>query len=204
MPLKVIGAGFARTGTDSMREALEILGFGPCHHMFEVMSNPVQMDRWRAFVKGADHSWEELFEGYASCTDLPSAHYWQELSKAYPDAPVIMNWRDPESWWPSYEALRAAADKLPHDPDSLLNTLIVPKVMRGLAHTKENAIGVLKDYYAAVQATIPPERLLVHKLGDGWAPLCKHLGVPVPDVPYPHRNTKGGLDEKLKTFGAKD
>ena len=148
MTLKVVGAGFARTGTDSMREALEILGFGPCHHMREVMIHPEQKRRWRAFVTGADFGWDELFEGYAACIDFPSAHYWRALAAAYPEAPVVMTWRDPQAWWPSLE------------------------------------------------------RLLVHRSADGWAPLCAHLGVPVPDRPYPHLNTSGQLQDNLKKWTA--
>ena len=103
MTLKVIGTGFGRTGTDSMREALDMLGFGPCHHMFEVNANEEQKRLWRAFVKGTPMPWNPLFEGYASCIDWPSAHYWPELVSAYPNARVILTWRSPESWWESFE-----------------------------------------------------------------------------------------------------
>lgn len=200
MPLKVVGAGFARTGTDSMRAALGILGFGPCHHMYEVMTHPEQKRRWRAFAGGADIGWEALFEGYASCIDLPSAHYWRELAAEYPEAPVILTWRDPEAWWPSLQALFAAAEALPDDPDSLTNTLIRPKVFGGLPITRDSAIAVLERYFADVQSGIPPGRLLVHRSADGWEPLCAHLGVPVPDVPYPRLNTSADLAENVGGF----
>ncbi len=84
----MIGAGFGRTGTDSMREALNILGFGPCHHMFEVTANPVQRQRWRAMVAGEAPDWEALFQGYASCIDVPAAWYWREITAVWPEAPV--------------------------------------------------------------------------------------------------------------------
>ena len=95
MVLRVIGTGFGRTGTDSMREALNILGFGPCHHMFEVNNDPEQKRLWRALAKGATPDWERLFAGYASCVDFPSAFYWRELLEAYPDAKAILTWRRP-------------------------------------------------------------------------------------------------------------
>ncbi|WP_233417160.1 sulfotransferase family protein [Halovulum marinum] len=203
MTLKVVGAGFARTGTDSMREALEILGFGPCHHMREVMIHPEQKRRWRAFVTGADFGWDELFEGYAACIDFPSAHYWRALAAAYPEAPVVMTWRDPQAWWPSLERLlAAAAAELPEEPDSLGHTLIEAQVFGGEPITRDRAIAVLERYYAEVRAGIPPERLLVHRSADGWAPLCAHLGVPVPDRPYPHLNTSGQLPDNLKKWTA--
>lgn len=102
MTLEVIGAGFGRTGTDSMREALNILGFGPCHHMFEVTENPLMKSRWRAFMDTDDRDWESLFEGYRSCVDWPSVHYWRDLITHYPQARVILTWRDADSWWKSY------------------------------------------------------------------------------------------------------
>jgi len=40
-----------------------------------------------------------------------------------------------------------------------------------------------------VRATVPPERLVDYTAGDGWEPLCKALGVPVPDAPFPHVNS---------------
>lgn len=180
-----------------MREALEILGFGPCHHMREVMSQSEQKRRWRAFAKGAQMSWEDLFEGYASCVDLPSAHYWRELAAAFPEAPVILTWRDPQEWWSSIETLFAVSAGLPEDPDALEHTLIRPKVFNGLDITRENAIATLERYFSEVQSGIPKGRLLVHRSADGWPPLCDHLGVPVPDVPYPHRNTSGKLEETV-------
>jgi hypothetical protein len=84
MTLRVIGAGFGRTGTDSLREALNLLGFGPCHHMFEVNAHEEQKRIWRAFVQGVSHGWDELFAGYDSCVDWPSVHYWRQLSLFYP------------------------------------------------------------------------------------------------------------------------
>ena len=103
MALQVIGTGFGRTGTDSMREALDILGFGPCHHMLEVIGNDHQKQLWRAVAKGAAPGWNELFTGYSSCVDWPSAHYWRDLVRVYPEARVILTNRSPESWWASFE-----------------------------------------------------------------------------------------------------
>ena len=188
MAIKVIGTGFGRTGTDSMREALAILGFGPCHHMSEVIANEEQKRLWRALANGAAPDWNALFGGYASCMDWPSAHYWRELIEIYPDARVILTWRSPESWWQSFEKTIAAAISQSQDQESLGICLISKQVFCGKAHDRAAAIALYEANVAAVMATVPPQRLLVHNLGDGWETLCAHLHVPVPDQPYPNRN----------------
>jgi hypothetical protein len=142
MPLEVIGSGFGRTGTASLKRALETLGFGPCHHMEEVMANPEQVTRWEAYVAGEPVRWDDVFDGYRSQVDWPGAHVWRELAQAYPDAKVIHSVRPEDAWWKSFSA-----------------------------------------------AALPPERLLVFDVTEGWEPLCAFLGVPVPDAPFPHVNS---------------
>ncbi|WP_281288630.1 sulfotransferase family protein [Mesorhizobium intechi] len=186
--IRVIGTGFGRTGTDSMREALTILGFGPCHHMYEVMANEDQKRLWRAVAQGAAPEWNRLFAGYASCVDWPSAHYWRELIDFYPDARVILTYRPPESWWASFEKTILAGISQSTDQESLGLALVSRQVFGGRAQDRAHAIAVYEANVRAVIATVPPDRLLVHNLGDGWEPLCLHLGVPVPDRLYPHRN----------------
>ncbi|TPI70797.1 sulfotransferase family protein [Mesorhizobium sp. B3-1-3] len=189
MSLKVIGTGFGRTGTDSMREALTMLGFGPCHHMSEVMAHEEQKALWRALAKGAAPDWGRLFAGYKSCVDWPSAHYWRELIEIYPQARVILTWRSPESWWESFEKTLLPAIAGSTDHDSLGISLVSKQVFDGRPQDRAHAIAIYRDNVEAVLNTVPAERLLVHKLGDGWAPLCAHLGIPVPDEPYPSRNS---------------
>ncbi|TGP20249.1 MULTISPECIES: sulfotransferase family protein [unclassified Mesorhizobium] len=198
MSIKVVGTGFGRTGTDSMREALTMLGFGPCHHMSEVMAHDEQKRLWRALAKGAAPDWDRLFAGYKSCVDWPSAHYWRELIAAYPHARVILTWRSPESWWESFAKtiLPAIADS--QDQESLGISLVSRKVFGGRADDRAHAIATYEANVEAVLDTVPAERLLVHKLGDGWEPLCAHLGVPVPAEPYPNRNTTKEFRTALK------
>jgi hypothetical protein len=188
MTLKVIGAGFGRTGTDSMREALNILGLGPCHHMYEVIANETQKQRWRALAQGAAPDWPSLFEGYKSCVDWPSVHYWRELVEAYPQARVVLTWRSPESWWASFEKTIVAGIANSTDPQSLGIALIAKQVFGGRMHDRAHAISVYEAHVQAVREAVPKDRLLVHELGDGWAPLCAHLRVAVPPVDYPSRN----------------
>jgi hypothetical protein len=189
MSLRVIGTGFGRTGTDSMREALTMLGFGPCHHMSEVMAHAQQKRLWRALAKGAASDWDRLFAGYKSCVDWPSAHYWRELIEAYPQARVILTWRSPESWWESFEKTLLPAFAGSTDQESLGIALVAKQVFGGRPQDRAHAIAVYEANVEAVLNTVPAERLLIHKLGDGWGPLCAHLGVPMPDEPYPARNT---------------
>ena len=189
MTLKVIGTGFGRTGTDSMREALTLLGFGPCHHMFEVLANEEQKRRWRALARGAPADWDRLFEGYASCVDWPSAFYWRDLIAVYPEAKVILTYRSAETWWESFEKTILVGIDKTSDPEALAHTLIASKVFGGRQRDRAHAIATYEANVKAVKETVPAQRLLVHNLGDGWAPLCAHLGVPAPDAPYPSRNT---------------
>ncbi|AZO39130.1 sulfotransferase family protein [Mesorhizobium sp. M2A.F.Ca.ET.037.01.1.1] len=189
MSLMVIGTGFGRTGTDSMREALTMLGFGPCHHMSEVMGHAKQKRLWRALARGEAPDWAQLFAGYKSCVDWPSAFYWRELIEAYPQARVILTWRSPESWWESFEKTLLPAIAGSTDQESLGIALVANQVFGGRPQDRAHAIAVYRDNVEAVLNTVPAERLLVHKLGDGWAPLCSHLGVPVPEESYPARNT---------------
>lgn len=200
MTLKVIGTGFGRTGTDSMREALDMLGFGPCHHMYEVMAHEEQKRLWRAFVKGTPTGWGELFDGYASCVDWPSAHYWPDLIKAYPEARVILTHRSPESWWASFEKTIVPGLRNSTDPASLGLALVRDQVFGGKPDDRGNAIARYEANVKAVMETVPKDRLLVHELGDGWEPLCAHLRVPVPSQPYPSRNAAG----EFKFEGRKD
>jgi len=203
MTLRVIGTGFGRTGTDSMREALTILGFGPCHHMFEINSKDEQRRLWRALAKGGKPEWERLFEGYQSCVDWPSAFYWRELIQVYPDAKVLLTYRAPESWWESFQKTILVGIKRmrERDPDSVVVTLIAEQVFGGRPDDKAHAIGAYRANVEEVLATVPPDRLLVHRLGDGWPMLSAHLGVAQPSERYPFRNTADDMRERFERAG---
>ncbi len=187
MALEVIGTGFGRTGTESIRFALEKLGFAPCHHMRQVYADDEQMRRWHeVIVGGGVPDWERLFEGYRAAVDWPSVQYWHVLIDAYPDAKVILTLRTAESWWKSYERTLARV-VAPLPPDDLARRMMDIS-FGGKPLDREVAIAAYEANVRAVRQTVPAGRLLVHELGDGWEPLCAHLGVPVPDVPYPRGN----------------
>lgn len=191
--LQVIGTGFGRTGTDSMREALEILGFGPCHHMRELIKDPDHEQLWRSVVAGSAPDWDLLLGEYQSCVDWPTAYYWPQLVETFPEAKVLLTWRTAESWWASFEKtlLPGILSFVETDEKHKSGELIGPRVFNDRPDDRDHCIAVYEANVAAVKERVPAERLLLHKLGDGWEPLCAHLGVPIPDIPYPHVNSTG-------------
>jgi len=190
MSLKVIGAGFGRTGTLSLKLALEQLGFGPCHHMIEVLAHPEQVPLWTAAADGRP-DWDAIFKGYRSTVDWPTATFYREVAEAYPDAKVILTERDPESWFRSTQATIFARDLPPdsEDPWRRMVFKVVAALFDGRMHDKEKLISVYQAHNARVREVIPPERLLVYQVTEGWGPLCDFLGVPAPEAPMPKVNT---------------
>ncbi|KAJ8663310.1 hypothetical protein O0I10_000549 [Lichtheimia ornata] len=215
-PLQVIGAGYGRTGTDSLREALNILGYN-CHHMRELLAqdrNPeIFLEAYQNPDKPAD--WDKAYEGFDAAVDWPTASFVEPLLKKYPDAKWLLTDRDPDSWYKSVKNTihEGAASRTPEEiaalPEYLQRTFKMAKtvVMDGALGDaarfadeeamKEN----FRNHYEWVKKTIPADRLLVLQLGEGWDRLCEFLGKPVPDVPYPRSNSTANFrNEFLKTF----
>ena len=199
MTLSVIGAGFGRTGTLSLKLALEELSFGPCYHMMEVFRNPPAFGWWADAADGGAVDWARIFEGYRSTVDWPNATFYAELADAYPQAKVILTERDPETWFASTQATIFARDIDPGTQDSFQR--MVGKVVYDLfdrrMHDKDHVISVFKAHNARVREVIAPERLLVYEVTQGWAPLCEFLGVPVPDGPMPKVNAREDFPRDL-------
>jgi hypothetical protein len=190
MALQVIGAGYGRTGTLSLKLALEQLGFGPCHHMVEVFAHPETIPLWIAAADGRP-DWEAIFDGYAAAVDWPTATFYRELAEAYPEAKVILTERNPESWFASTQATIFGRELPPdsEDPWTVMAGKVVGELFDRRLHDKARVISVYQAHNARVREVIPPERLLVYQVADGWAPLCAFLGVPVPDAPMPKVNS---------------
>jgi hypothetical protein len=203
MCLQVIGAGFGRTGTLSLKLALEELGFGPCYHMIETRKHSSHDAMWRALATGQSDDWRGILHGYRSSVDWPAIFIWRELIAANPDAKVILTIRDPESWYESasktifqrmseYEAARterrASADPIRRDHMQMVNAVVLHGAFGGDL-SLDHAIQVFEAHNAEVRRTVPPERLLVYEAGQGWAPLCAFLDVPEPGIPYPKVNS---------------
>ncbi|MBV1870168.1 MAG: sulfotransferase family protein [Gammaproteobacteria bacterium] len=198
MALKIIGAGFGRTGTESMKQALEILGFAPCHHMIEVLRNPEQEQYWRKAVVDNSFDWDQAFQGYQAAVDWPSAYYWRELSERYPKAKVLLTVRSAESWYESFSNTILEVIKNSPDSGALGKTLIAEQVFQGQPDNRDHAIAVYEQNIRDVQAAIPADRLLTYHTGSGWAPLCAFLNKDVPDQPYPRTNSTAEFLEHLK------
>lgn len=198
MTLRVIGAGLGRTGTMTLKTALEMLGLGPCHHMIEVFANmPVQAPFWRVAASGAAVDWDAGLAGYASSVDWPSAHFYRQLAAHYPQAKVILSRRNPESWYESMAETILKAMATPvftasdgTEPPMYFAKMIIANQTFGGDFSRGNVIAAFERHNAAVIAAIPPERLLVFEAAQGWVPLCTFLGVPVPDTPFPRINSR--------------
>ena len=193
MTLSVIGAGFGRTGTMSLKIALDALGVGPCYHMAEVFKNPAAFDWWyEAGLDPAHADWEKIFAGYNATVDWPNATYYQELAEAYPAARLILTERDPNDWFDSTQAT-IFKDRGPQDPDAPFLRMVrkvVYELFDGRIHDRDHAISVYLAHNAKVREVIPPERLLVYEVAQGWGPLCDFLELPVPDGPMPKVNSR--------------
>lgn len=206
MSLKVISAGFGRTGTMSLKLALEQLLGEPCHHMEEVVKNePVQVPLWNDAVEGKAN-WRAIFNGYASAVDWPTAAFWREIHAAYPEAKMILSTRSAESWWNSFSntilpSLLDEGGPPPHLKDwvEMVKKVVIGRSLGGRTD-KDGAIAAFEAQEAAVKAAYPAGQLLVHQAKDGWEPLCKFLGVPVPDTPYPRTNSTDEFQELMKSF----
>jgi hypothetical protein len=205
MSLKVIGAGFGRTGTMSLKIALEMLGFSPCYHMMEVFENPEHIYHWHDFVFGKSSNWESVFRNYQAAVDWPAYHFWRELAEAYPQAKVILSVRSPESWYRS-ATNTILNDGGPPPPDDaseqdkvfheMVHKMIREDTFHGRFEDQAYAMQVFTDHIETVRQTIAPERLLVFQAADGWEPLCRFLAVPIPDEPYPHSNSTDEFKQK--------
>jgi Sulfotransferase domain len=203
MSLKVIGAGFGRTGTRSLKEALEILDLGPCHHMVEVFTHPEQAAFWTRVADGEPVDWNEVFASYRSSCDWPSCSFYRELAEFYPEAKVVLTLRDPKAWYRSVANTIMAhlTPPKPGEPEigpgRFARVLIAEKTF-GSDMSEAHMIEVYNRHNEEVVRTIPPGRLLVFDTKDGWAPLCEFLKVPVPDVAFPLLNTTEQFQQHVR------
>lgn len=204
MGLSVIGAGFGRTGTMSIKLALEQLGFGPSHHMEEVFKNQGQLPHWQAAAAGDAVNWDVVFDGYASAVDWPSAHYWRQLADHYPAAKVVLSVRPAEKWWESYSRTirKILADRAsiedPHARGTAEMANAITEQTFGGWVSKEACIAAFRRRTDDVVAAIQPDRLLVFDVAEGWEPLCGFLDCPVPDGDFPRTNS---VEEFWQVFG---
>jgi hypothetical protein len=203
MTLRVIGAGVGRTGTYSLKLALNQLGLGPCHHMEEVLHNmAAQVPLWAAAANGHPE-WETIFKGYESAVDWPTAGFFRELNAAYPSAKFVLTTRSPESWAQSFSEtiykLLAGKDDAPPEMRAWLDMAAGVIDKTGFPGGLDMA-GLMQAFTAhddAVKAAIPADRLLVYQVKEGWEPLCAFLDLPVPADPFPRTNDRGEFWDRV-------
>jgi hypothetical protein len=205
MPIKVIGAGFGRTGTASLKVALEELGFGPCYHMIELLSHPEHVELWEAASQGNPVDWEELFGGYRAASDWPACSFYEKLMERYSDAKVILTVRDSDRWYESIYCTIYGMRRLISSPVFWLaappfrpgmsrairvnDRIIFEDTFGGSFLDRRGAIEVFERHNQEVKRRVPAEKLLVYEVKEGWEPLCAFLGVEAPkDKPFPHLN----------------
>lgn len=217
MALKVIGAGYGRTGTLSTQAALNRLGF-PCYHMLEVLENPANqshLDFWLGVARdepGAQHDWERAFAGYTATVDNPGCCVWRELMAAYPDAKVILTLhpRGPVAWFESTLATIYFTERMwqfkvlekttpfGRKFGEMSRRLIWQRSHRGTMPDRAQAVARYVQHVEEVKAAVPPERLLIFSADEGWWPLCDFLGVPVPEEPFPNLNDRTAINAKIR------
>ncbi|MFQ5683774.1 MAG: sulfotransferase family protein [Candidatus Binatia bacterium] len=204
MVLGVIGAGFGRTGTFSLKRALERLGYGPCYHMAEVLANPAHIPVWSAAAEGSTIEWNTLFEGYRAAVDWPTSHFWYKLTNEYPEAKVLLTVRDSEKWYDSvyrtiYQSLiqpLPSDDPVTRDQRAMARKIVLEGTFEGRFADRTYAIAVYEQHNTEVRRIIEPSRLLVYEVTAGWEPLCEFLGCPTPNEPFPRLNTTAEFKRK--------
>ena len=182
-----------------MRTALRHLGYAT-HHMSEVFEHQEHAALFSEAASDPAFDWERIYADYTATLDWPGCSFWRELTRAYPEAKVLLTVRDPESWFESYSATvyRPIAFGLEADPTGTWNEMaqrvIVARSFGGEPHDRDHVIAAFQRHNAEVEAAIPADRLLVHRVDEGWGPLCSFLSVPIPREPFPHVNTRASWD----------
>jgi hypothetical protein len=178
--------------------------------MFEVIenkANKTHLDFWRGVANtppGSKHDWDQVFANYTAAVDNPACCVWRELLSVYPDAKVLLTLhpKGPEAWYEStidtiyftenrwqFKLLRYFAPFVRKMGD-MSHKLIWQRNHRGTMNDRARALAHYREHIEEVKAAVPPERLLIFKASEGWEPLCRFLGVPVPNGPFPNVNDR--------------
>jgi hypothetical protein len=217
MALQVIGAGWGRTGTESLKKALEQLGFGKCYHMFELLKDGRRLEYWEQLIEEGKTDYDRLFAGFQSAVDFPASCFYREFMHYYPDAKVILTYRDPEKWYDSasktvlrdlpwvvvpivkfFGIFNKNLRYMPRIYQNVVKDYIMDGLFEGRRADREFMINLYNEWVEEVTRTVPAEKLLVFESKDGWEPLCAFLGVPVPTTDYPHGNDSEQFKKRIK------
>ena len=216
--MKVICAGWGRTGTRSLKYALEYLNGQPSYHMQNILLSKSDAKKWHEsiFINNHKFNWEEIFNGYGACLDFPSCNYYKELMDAYPDAKVILTVRDSESWIKSWNVLNNKVlksftfrflAKIPYTSFKLQKDIHNKMILgpdgafQGAKSDKER-MQKFEDWNKSVIKYVPKDRLLVYQVKEGWEPLCNFLNKPVPEKPFPYKNKTKNMGHMSRFINA--
>lgn len=200
MALQIVGAGVGRTGTHSLKIALEQLLGGTCHHMMEIFGRPDQAAGFTAAIDGEPVDWSALLSDFTAMVDFPGSLFWREIAAANPDAPILLSTRDAKGWYKS--ASNTIFLAFDHMPPELAPWMAA--VRRGLHDrfsdefdNEDAMIAAYERHNAEVRAEVPADRLIDWTPSDGWGPICAGLNLPVPDEPFPVTNTTKEFREMI-------
>ena len=202
----------------SLKVTLEELGFGPCYHMIEVIENPEHVEFWEAAWRREPVDWDRFFENYEATVDWPGCTFYEDLIHTYPDAKVLLSVRDPERWYEStrntiYEITKITAGSRLSRLIFAFAGIFVPGVFKmgrmgneiiwkgtfdGNFEDREHAMEIFNRHNEAVKRLVPPEKLLVYEVKEGWGPLCDFLGVAQPDKPFPRLNDTAEMRRRIQ------
>lgn len=194
--LRVIGAGVGRTGTSSLKLALEQLLGQPCYHMDEVLLHQEHVAPWEAALSGRLQDWKPIFGGYAATVDWPAAAFWDELATFYPDALVILSYRNEQDWWASARStfVELMTGPMPDEPDAYRRSQMALDAITGRfcsnLSDREAMMHAYRRHNEAVRLGVSKERLVEWQPQDGWGPICSALRLDIPSEPFPHQNTQ--------------
>ncbi len=221
--IKVLNLSLGRTGTMSLKQALEDLGFNKCYHFSDMFIHPEHTDIWKSYAQGKPVDWEALFEGYQAGLYWSTSYDYLPLLEQYPKMKFLLTVRDPEAWYKSTFNTVYSLNRLTlsrsiglrikglFNPDlikiykiwKLQEELLWQKTFKGRFHEKDFAIQQFKQHIESVKKNVPAERLLVYEIQQGWEPLCNFLQVPVPDKDFPRVNDTASFIEWRKTVAVK-
>lgn len=203
MSINVFGAGVGRTGTYSLKLAINRLGLGPCHHMEAVLHNmPQQVPLWSAVLSGRP-DWLAVYKNFQSAVDWPTACFFRELIEAYPSAKFILTQRNPENWADSFGAtiykLLAGRDQGPPEMRAWLDMVdgVIARTGFPAGLDRDGLIDGFVAHNDAVKSAIPASQLLIYEVKEGWAPLCKFLDMPIPDEEFPRTNDRAEFWDRV-------
>jgi hypothetical protein len=202
MSLRVIGAGWPRTGTTSLKVALEKLLPVRCYHMYDLFVDIGQVEIWERALAGDMSGVEAALAGYGAAVDWPASFFWRELLAANPGALVVLSTRDTRAWWRSMSAtiVPASGDSRELHGDQGRYRPMMTELMRRATGARDwndpdQVSSAYERHNDEVRAQAPAGQFLDWTPGDGYPPLCAALGVPEPDTPFPRINTTEQFNE---------